>query len=620
MKRVWLFLISLFFISFISATTTTLTANPISFNIQPGASGTISVSYSIIENIGNAGSNGVSLTGTPRFITYSGGSISYGANITTNGTLTINYLIPSNATGTIVNSVVVDGNVLELTFNVQVPQTQYNILVFPTNKIISVVQGEEKTQNIVVTVPSSYPRPITIQSVDFNPQVSPIRFSDLNLGLVSPGQTVNIPIIFSGIGASVGTYQTQLSFFVIDSQGQVNMPPVNLQVQVSAGINPISNFSLTDLPSCSLNMVELNLNTTASLTCSRNNPNIEIQPVIDDFYLQGVSVQTTSTQYIYNFKALKIGNTIFKANYLYQNGPVGIPFNQTLRITNSGNNPVPGTTFAFALYQDGIQKEISQLHEGDIILQLKDNTTGNIINDYKIYLGGVQINNSINAKSGVTYQMTATAPGYNDNSLNFNITSIPSIITITPTQQSYIIGQTVNITTDSNATLYIDGVQITSPYLFTTTGVRVLKASKEGYIDTLMNLTVNGIVTINIISPEFKDWGKGNDITMKLSSSGIWNVTFEKLNDANSYDVPTSIATGVGDSPAFKITDYGKYNIYLDNQVVGNYTFQKKGIGEWLKNNWLWGIVGVILIFLGWFLFFRSGGGSNEGDTTSVGY
>ena len=58
---------------------------------------------------------------------------------------------------------------------ITIPQTPPNntspsqIIVFPTSKVISVQQGSEKTQNILISVPSTYPRVLTINAVNFNP-------------------------------------------------------------------------------------------------------------------------------------------------------------------------------------------------------------------------------------------------------------------------------------------------------------------------------------------------------------------------------------------------------------------------------------------------------------------
>src|SRR3990167_2513758 len=100
MKRV--FLIALLIISILSlvlATNTILSTPQTTFNVNPGNSGSIIISYSIDNTNGGAGAKGVILTGSPRYISYSGGSVPYDANITTSGNITLNYLIPLNATG-----------------------------------------------------------------------------------------------------------------------------------------------------------------------------------------------------------------------------------------------------------------------------------------------------------------------------------------------------------------------------------------------------------------------------------------------------------------------------------------------------------------------------------------
>mgnify|MGYP001575530136 CR=1 FL=1 len=498
--------------------------------------------------------------------------------------------------------------------------TGCSVDIFPTTLTgIKIQQGEIKSRTIQLNIPNCYGSPVMISGVSLASDEQPIQLGEISTGTLQPGGSVNIPLDINAVGVSTGAYQDTLQFLLYNSTGnKINVPSVSIGVQVTSGISPIANLSLSDLPSCSLSAIQMTTNNTYQMICSRPNPNIDISAIIDSFYLKGVGVDESSSQFIYTFKPINIGNTIFKAQFLYKNNPVGDMFNQTIRIISSGGSSVSGTTFNFNLYQKGIQKNVSVLHEGDLIIQLKDNQTGNIIDNYKIYSGGVQINNSLSVVPGVNYQLTATSPGYNDNSLNFNITSIPSVITINPNQQSYFLGQTINITTDTNATLYIDGVQIASPYLFTTLGVRTLKASKEGYTDTTLNLTVNAVPSINVISPEFKDWGKGKDVTMKLSNSGVWNVTFELLSN-NVYSSPVSIASGVGDSVSFKTTDIGRYVIYLDKNMVGGpYRLENKGIWSWVTDNWGWLLVGVAVIFLGWFLFGR--GGSEEGETTTVGY
>jgi hypothetical protein len=145
----------------------------------------------------------------------------------------------------------------------QQPQSSGDIIVFPTSQVTTVQQGNQKTQNIIISVPSTYSESITIQSVGFNPSVDPISFGDLNLGQVSPGQSVQIPIVYSGEDAETGTYQTSLNILATNSSGQVAMPTVNIQLQVTSGINPSAGGNLSR-PSCSLASTNLQINSSRS--------------------------------------------------------------------------------------------------------------------------------------------------------------------------------------------------------------------------------------------------------------------------------------------------------------------------------------------------------------------
>ena len=69
-------------ISLVLSTTTTLSKNPSSFTLNPGDSSTLNISYSIV-NTAFSGAKGVTIVGSPKFLTYSGGSIAYIENTTT---------------------------------------------------------------------------------------------------------------------------------------------------------------------------------------------------------------------------------------------------------------------------------------------------------------------------------------------------------------------------------------------------------------------------------------------------------------------------------------------------------------------------------------------------------
>src|SRR3990167_7928815 len=209
-------------------------------------------------------------------------------------------------------------------------QSSCSIDIFPTTLTgIKIQQGETKSRTIKLSVPSCYGSAVTIGGISLASDEQPIQLGEISTGTLQPGTSVNIPLEINAVGVSTGSYQDTLQFLLYNSTGNsISVPIVNIGVQVTTGIQPITNFSFTELPTCSLSAIEMNLNTTNILTCTRNNPNIEISPVIDPFYLKGVSVDESSTQYIYRFNAKNIGNTIFKTLFLYKGASLGDPFSQ----------------------------------------------------------------------------------------------------------------------------------------------------------------------------------------------------------------------------------------------------------------------------------------------------
>lgn len=480
-----------------------------------------------------------------------------------------------------------------------------DILVFPTSKIISVKQGEEKTQNILIIVPSSYPRAVLFHKADFNPVIETIRFGDLNLGLVAPGDSLRIPIVFSGVGASTGNYPTTLKIIATDEfLGQVTIPSVSLELQVTAGINPISNFSITELPTCSLNAVELNLNQTYSMTCSRPNANIDIATFIDNFYLKGISVEETPSQYIYSFKAQKIGNTVFKAKFLHKGSQIGYPFVQKIKISPSGSSPIPGTTLRFVFYQNGKETSIDELEATETIIQIEDNETGILITDYTLYRGGLEINNTLTLDANEDYEMRATSPGFVDSTVSFEVSRLPIEIMISPNKTNYFTGDLITITTvPENASVLVNGVIVDNGYTFMLSGNHTIKAISELYKTTSIFINVKPSINIIASSPETFEWKKGDDVITQLDK----NVTWEVYRDG------IQIASGEGNLVEFKITEVGTYNIKSEGNLIESVTVEEKGVWNWIKDNWLWFVGGLIIIIVIYLLFFRGRGEDEEG-------
>ena len=604
MKKIFIILLfGIFLINSISAITISLSANPSELTLNLGSSSQITVSYVIDNSGGLTGQKGVNILGSPKILSYSGSSVSYAENTTTSGSIILN--ANANVSGDFVNYVQIGEQSLAIPIHINnPPQQQSNILVFPTSKVVTVKQGEEKVQNILITVPSTYLGTITIQSVDFNPGTENIKFGDLNLGLINPGSTIQIPIIFSGVDASTGTYQTNLDIFAINSSGKIPIPIVNLQLQVVQGIQPITNFSLNDLPVCSVSAIELSLNNSQKLTCSFSNPNINIHPLIDSKYLKGMSVSETASQYIYEFQPILIGQTTIGAEFLYKNAPLGSVYQQDIRISASGGTPVSGITTNFIFYQNGIKRNIADLMSGETIIQIIDNRTGNILSNYKFYVNGLETNSTINLIQEKNYELRSSVPGYIDNVINFSVQRVPLIISIQPSKSWYFTGEMINITSVNGTSFTANDVIINSPYTLIGEGNIIIKAYKDGYENSNLTLDVRNQVTWTSMSPLIDKWRKGKSVVIDLNKNTSWNVEFKesyKENNFVNYREPVIVSSGEGSRIQFKIDKYGQYEIKSGEMSILQKTVEKGTLFSWLPD-WEWyyyaGIVFVIIMLI----------------------
>lgn len=478
--------------------------------------------------------------------------------------------------------------------------TGCTIDIFPsilTN--IRVEQGEMKTRNVQVNVPLCYESAVSVNGVALQTDERPIQLGELSIGTIQPGNSVVVPIELDAKDISTGQYSDTLQLLLYDNLGnRITIPTVSISVLVTAGIQPITNFSLTELPSCSLDSLDLNLNNTYKLTCTRNNPNIEIRPVIDSFYLKGVKVEETSTQYIYYFKGHKIGNTEMKVEFLYKNAVIGDIYSQEMRITPSGNSPIPGTILDFAFYQGSQGKGINDLGPGETRILVLDNGTRNIVNNHNLYLNGESTNSTISLASNTEYELRASSPGYLDRVMTIRAKSVPIVITVSPLKSFYYVGEKINITDSVNSTYLMNNIIITSPYTFTKAGNKTLKASKEGYVSSSKNITVLERVSLGVCSPETQDWRVGKKTKCELSKNSSWEILLEG----------NVIASGESIEIEFEAEEEGYLEIKSQGISIYGKTVEKKSMLKrgynHFKENWILWILSIAIAGTLFYYFF----------------
>lgn len=487
---------------------------------------------------------------------------------------------------------------IPILFNVEEQEIQnYGIIVFPTSKVVNIQQGQVKNQNIQIIVPSNYPRIITIQSVSTNPDLDILHFGDLDLGLLQPGQTLNIPIVIDARDVQTGTYNTQISILATDSQGQVSLPTSNFQAVVSVGVSPTTNDTFSTRPSCSLSSTELNRNSTYSLTCQNVIDNLEVVPQYNE-YLEGVRVEYSSGVFIYTFKATQIGNTKFVATFNYKGAPIFEPYSQNIKITPSGTSPVAGTTMRVNFYQRGEKTNEENLVAGEVTLLVLDNVTSSTIEDALIYLNGVEKDKNFTLGADKDYELIVSKIGYLSSIMNLTVKSTPITITLNPNKEFYRVNEQINITTDpEDAILTLNDVIIENLHTFIQEGTLSLKASKQGYLITEKNITLKNIASVDACTPIYDDWKKGTKVICDLDRSSEWEV----------YGNGELKESGNSTRLEFKIDEEGTWEIKSEKESVLIKSVEDKGILSWVWSMkwWILGIGGGLVVL--YFIFIREG-------------
>ncbi len=537
----------------------------------------------------------------------SANSINFGGSLGTISISTQSSIASGNYFGT-VDYQASDGTSGNIPVFISIAQQQtqnYEVIVFPTNKVINVQQGQKKSINIQLYVPNTYQRPVTVQSVSFNPDLDVARFGDLDLGIVNPSQTLNIPITLDATNAQTGTYNTQVIIMATDSHGQVNLAPANLQIVISVGTSPVTNDTFAIRPSCSLSSLNMNINNTYSLVCTNVVANMNVAPEYSD-YFEGIKGETASGVFTYTFRPIKMGNPKFEAKFLYNNAPYFQKFSQEVRIASAGGS-LSGTVLGFLF-----TPSLSNAKKGEkIIVQLVDNKTQSLASNPQIYQNAIPLNASSDGfsfyttfDSDVVYSLRGRATGYDDLVLSVSLTSKTVNISITPSS-----GDTntmFNITTSENVSLFLDNIKISNPYFgLISKGEHEIKTIEQGYFDSVKNITVEQALSISIDS-EFKS---GSISIFTLSKNASWVVNYKKDSNANS----EALGNGTGTSIQLKPNKVGIYEIYGDGMILGAYEI--KGwdgkIAGWLWYYWV--IVIVIVAVVIWAL-------SKKSEDTEIGY
>lgn len=603
-SKIFLFIIGMFLFSFVSAD---ITCNPTTITAQYE----FGTEYLTSVSCNNNG-NSTTIFTTGSYISTTETAFSTGSKSIP---ITLSSSAPEGLHSGILNFG--SGESVPIAFNVLpvYQQSSCSINIFPTTLTnVKISQGEIKTRTITLSVPSCFESAVTVQGITLQTDQKPIALGEISVGNLNPGQSINIPIEINAEGVAMGQYSDVLQFLLYNSSGNtIPVSNTNIGVLVSQGVTPISNFSLTEVPVCSLSATELGLNKTYSLACSISNPNIKVEPSFDNDYIVGVSDTSTSSQYIYNFRAKKTGNTIFGANFYYEGSSgksyIGEPYSQSIKITYSGSSVVGSVNLDLVFYQKGKSKDKNSLGAEETIIHVVDNSSKDILEEAKLYLGGEEMQNfTLTLELEGIYELTATHPGYLPLYTNISASEIPISFSLSPSKTSFAVGESVDITSEvENVSYLIDNAIMNLPYTFNSAGNFTITSVKEGYSDTSMNISVTDSVFIKLGLTS--EWKKGEDILLDLNKNCSWEVKFigsskDKITGNVVYSgEPSLVASGTGTRVSFKIEDSGRYEIYGDNVSI----LTRDVESSFWKNKpwWFWWIVVPISVIAIWIIIVK---------------
>lgn len=526
--------------------------------------------------------------------------------VTTSGAFTLdaNTLAPNSShlfTATILNppsgysaGLINFGNLYFVPVNITTPQSGQQQNPSDCNINPSLISY---SQNIQVGTQTSLPL-ITFSPINCNSSVVALTSSSVNIQggiLTSSGQK---PIAVSSItpnSISLSIDTTGLSSQTYTSTLNINQFGKTFQIPftiiVTSGTSPVGNFSVANLPTCSLSSSSLNLNSSYALTCTNLQPDVTIIPSVDNNYIRGVGVDSSTTQFIWFFQANRAGSTNITANFYYHNAPVGNPFSQAVAISGSGN-VIPGNGLQLVFTPD-----LSVAKPGkNVIVQIIDNSSGSLVSNAQLFVNAMLQNGTgysftYSFDLGQNYSFRAVASGYPDLVKIISLISQPININITPTSGD---SNTIfNITTNVNSTLLIDGNTVSNPYFATlSSGYHDILAVQEGYFNAEINITIDPALSATTTPQILK---KGQSTLLSISTNSSWDLYYQK----DSYSDKTLLQNGTGNTIQFTPDNYGSYILQTtDGKPIWSSSIVSNGFKILGINGWVFLGVSIIIIFL----------------------
>lgn len=501
------------------------------------------------------------------------------------------------------NGFVVIGDLtIPISLNVTKTQTNPNEISFPTSKTININQGETLNNKVTLILPSNYPQPINIVAIEFTEESGLISFGDVETGIVNPGSSKDIPLIINAKSAGIGQYPP-ITLKVRYDDGAIHELTSKITIIVKSNINPQTVETFSTRPNCALSSSNMNKNGTYTFSCTGIVENLQVNPQYSE-YFEGISVDTTANIFTYTLRPIKIGNFLFRAIFTYKGSPIFSPFESEVRI-GATSGSVGGTNLRLIF-----TPELSLAKNGQVIsVQLVDNLSSSLVENPSIEINAIPVTNRSDRtffyafEINKNYTIRGVSPSYIDLVEIVSLSSKPINLIISPESGSS--NTLFNITTDANATIFVNGESKGNNYFgILPSGNLEIKAFKEGYIDAIKNITISSLVSFTT-NPEFK---KGEVKIISLDKNSTWNLYYQK----SPTDLKELLITGTGNQVEFTPTEKGDYILETTDGSSSIYSIQGTNWNKkWWFMAWYWWFIGGGLL-MGFFYIYKKNTGENS--------
>ena len=481
----------------------------------------------------------------------------------------------------------------------------------PLTQTFSILVSRHCTEEVNIKTPS-----IT-GNTQTNDGLKPLNLiGGSKLGFTEPNDEGTFDVQIDIKNLPVGTYKPQIQIVGIYKGEQISTK-IFFTVEVKQGASPLESNSL--LPTYIFSASDLALNNTYTITAQNLNPNF--QPFVEqNDFIRGIKVDI-SNGWTYSFQPNKIGTTKLRISTYFAGAPIGDITEKEFRISY-GSATSFGTRMCFQIFTPG-NKALDSLSNGDALTFLvrssndnnpictSNNTENTIINSADIYKNGVKMtSNTLTVNAGEIVTLSASAPGFISIDKVLDVPLDPIGVSFQSPNDEVEAGIPLLILTTPEATVTINGQEVSKNHTFPAEGTYSLVASKSGYKQTAFEVIATP--QLKLVSTEIPKKIKLEETYhVEYNKPARWRVMYSE-NKKNATEF--LYKEGFSNVIEFVPDRDGIYNVYSRNDLINKYKIG--GLFGLTIPKWFWyGLGGIIVLFFIIKIFSSKGSSSESGGS-----